>query len=549
MAKGNRFSCVRRGFACVLSGVVFATSLWIPTAAEESIYGTVAVESRIVEEYEIVYENHFDTEADFTKYYNKADSDYPIYPNMGTQKGGGGVKFTWGSDFNAQFGSFGGSQSGTMIRSYNGDSKNHSKGFWFDLDKVLEDNGPGTYKFSFRATAKSGHGLVEGCLNTLENQSDLGKLLWNVESEWGTPEGEDVVGGVNIGGHILCRRWDESGDINQQVFEGVTYIPEDAEHLRFLFGGSVDYDSVRTVGGNGWNPIAMDDLIIYKKKDSSESGYLNLKSNVVSVDGAEHSGRLIAAVYDDKNALVSTDISDETTIGAESVEITSMLDISGGYDETYSIKVFFADVTGHIVPYGISYDPTASLFPNYNFETPIGDGYRLLKYTETVNISSEAVYTGEKGVKLALDPGATYLSVGEGEVLTKDGVSASSTALAKAVWENGAGTYRISFMAKTIGDDATVKAEVRRHIFSTSKQDAVDGNGNIEVTPHTYSNTQTITSEWNEIQLDIEIVPMTPWGGADEYVSYRRNNYPLKLVVNGTGSVYIDDFKVEKVLD
>ena len=60
---------------------------------------------------------------------------------MGTTKGGGGVKFTWSADFNNQFGSFGGSQSGFMIRTYNGDSKNHSKGFWFDLDKVLEDNG------------------------------------------------------------------------------------------------------------------------------------------------------------------------------------------------------------------------------------------------------------------------------------------------------------------------------------------------------------------------------------------------------------------------
>ena len=106
-----------------------------------------------------------------------------------------------------------------MIRSYNGDSTKHSKGFWFDLDKVLEDNGPGTYKFSFRATANAGHGLVEGCLNTLENQSDLGKILWNIQSEWGTPEDEEIVGGVNIGGHVLCRRWDDTGTLDEKVFE------------------------------------------------------------------------------------------------------------------------------------------------------------------------------------------------------------------------------------------------------------------------------------------------------------------------------------------
>ena len=549
MAKGNRFSCIRRGFACVLSGVVFATSLWIPAAAEESIYGTVAVESRIVEEYEIVYENHFDAETDFTKFYNKADSDYPIYPNVGTQKGGGGVKFTWGSDFNSQFGSFGGSQSGTMVRSYNGDSKNHSKGFWFDLDKVLEDNGPGTYKFSFRATAKSGHGLVEGCLNTLENQSDLGNILWNVESEWGTPAGEEIVGGVNIGGHVLCRRWDDSGTINQQVFESTTYIPEDAQHLRFLFGGSVDYDSAHTVGGTGWNPIAMDDLVIYKKKDSIEYGSLNLKSTVTSVDGNEHSGRLISAVYDEKNTLVSTDISDEVVVGAEAVEIESFLDISGGYDETYSVKTFFAEISGHITPYGISYDPTASLFSNYNFETPFTDDYRVLKYSEQLEISDAAAYTGKKGVELKLEGGSTYFSIGEGEIQTKDSVTASATALAKAVWENGAGTYRISFMARTTGDDATVKAEVRRHIYSTSKSDMDNEIGSIEVTPHKYSQSETITSEWNEIQLEIDIEPMTPWGGEGEYVSYRRNNYPLKLIISGTGTVHMDDLKVEKISD
>ena len=219
MAKICKKNCILRSFACVLSVVLSLTAICVPAYADEPIYGTVAVQTEIVDEYKIVYENHFDAEADFTNYYGKSGSAYPIYPNMGTSKGGGGVKFTWSADFKNQFGSFGNSVSGFMIRTYNGDSKNHSKGFWFDLDKVLADNGPGTYKFSFRVTAKSGHGLVEGCLNTLENQSDLGKILWNVESEWGTPAEQPVVGGVNIGGHVLCRRWDEGGDINQLVFE------------------------------------------------------------------------------------------------------------------------------------------------------------------------------------------------------------------------------------------------------------------------------------------------------------------------------------------
>jgi len=547
MTKKYKRNCIVKSFACVLLVALSMTAIGVSVYADESIYGAVAVQTEIADEYEIVYENHFDAETDFTNYYNKSDSAYPIYPNTGTVKGGGGVKFTWSADFNNQFGSFGGSQSGFMIRSYNGDSKNHSKGFWFDLDKVLDDNGPGTYKFSFRVTAKSGHGLVEGCLNTLENQSDLGKLLWNVESEWGTPSGEEIIGGVNIGGHVLCRRWDESGDINQQIFESTTYIPEDAQHLRFLFGGSVDYDAGHDVGGSGWNPIAMDDLVIYKKVNSAESGSLNLTSTVVSLDGNEHIGRLVSTLYDDRNALISSDVSDETTIGAEKVEILSSLNVPGGYDETYTIKTFFADIDSHIVPYGISYNPLVSLFPNYNFESPLANDYRILKYSEPITTSSNSAYTGKKGIELKLDVGDTYFAVGEGEILTKDGVNASTTAFAKAVWENGKGKYRISFMAKTTGDDATVMAQVRRHIFSTSKQDTIGGNGSIEVTPHIHSQSQTITSEWNEIQLDVDIVPMTPWGGVGEYVSYRRNNYPLKLIVNGTGSVYIDDLKIEKI--
>lgn len=543
MTKRNKNNRIMKTLALISSVAMSVTTLCGAVYAEDSIYGTVAVETQVVDEWEVVYENDFSAESDFTNFYNKSDSDYPIYPNMGTTKGGGGVKFTWSSDFKNQFGK--NPSTGTMIRSYNGDSTKHSKGFWFDLDKVLDDNGPGTYKFSFRATAKAGHGLVEGCLNTLENQSDLGKILWNVQSEWGTPEDEEIVGGVNIGGHVLCRRWDDTGTIDEQVFESITYIPEDAEHLRFLFGGSVDYDSAHAVGGNGWNPIAMDDLIISKKVSSAETDDLDLKSTVVSVDGGDYSGYLISALYDEDNALVDTDISELTDVGAEPVEIYTSLDISDVYGEDYTVKTFFADIDGHITPYGLSYDPTASLFPNYNFENPLTQDYRVLKYANEVGLSADAAYSGVNGIKLDLDGGATYFSIGEGETATKNEVSASATALAKTVWENGAGTYRISFMAKAT-DEATVRAEVRRHIFSTSKQDT-DGNGSIEVTPHTNSNSETITSEWNEIQLDVEIEPMTPWGGANEYVSYRRNNYPLKLVLTGTGSVYVDDFKVEKI--
>ena len=546
MAKKHQKNGLVKGLACVLSAVMLMPTFMV--SAEDSAYGKVAVQTQIAEEYEIVYENHFNAETDFTNNYNKPESDYPIYPNTGTSRGGGGVKFTWSSDFNAQFGSFGGTVSGPMIRSFNGDSKKHSKGFWFDLDKVLEDHGPGTYKFSFRVTAKSGHGLVEGCLNTLENQSDLGKILWNVTSEWGTPEGEEIIGGVNIGGHVLCRRWDESGDVNQQVFESITYVPEDAEHLRFLFGGSVDYDASHEVGGNSWNPIAMDDLVISKKKNSAETGTLNLTSTVVSTDGSEHSGRLITALYDNANMLVDSQVSDVITIGTERSQIPSSLDISGGYDETYTIKTFFVEVGSYITSFGISYNPNASLFPNYNFESPFTNEYRFLKYSDDLTTSGVAAYTGTKGVQLQLDGGATYFRVGEGATLTANNTSASATALAKMVWENGAGTYRISFMAKTSGADATVMAQVRRHIFSTSKQDT-SGNGSIEVSPHIYSATETISSDWNEIQLEVDIEPMTPWGGAGEYVSYRRNNYPLWLIVNGSGSVYMDDFTVEKISD
>lgn len=548
MAKKYKKKWALKCLAGALSAMMLPLVM-VSATTDTPIYGTVAVQTQIAEEYEVVYENHFNAETDFTGNYNNASSAYPIYPNKGTQAGGGGVKFTSIADFNNQFGSLGSSVSGTMIRSFNGNSTKHSKGFWFDLDKVLEDHGPGTYKFSFRVTAKSGHGLVEGCLNTLENQSDLGKILWNVTSEWGTPEGEEIVGGVNIGGHVLCRRWDESGNVNQQVFESITYIPEDAQHLRFLFGGSVDYDANREVGGSGWNPIAMDDLVISKKKDTAESGMLNLVSSVVSVDGAEHSGRLISALYDETNMLVSADVSDVMLVDSTALEIASSLNISGGYDDSYTIKTFFAEVGGHIVPYGISYNPTESLFPNYNLETPFNSQYRMLKYTEQLALSSEAAYTGTKGVKLQLEDGDTYFSIGEGATVTANNVSASTTALAKTVWENGKGTYRISFMAKTNDADARVRAQVRRHIFSTSAQDNVNGNGAIEVTPHVESDVQTITSDWNEIQLDVVIAPMTPWGGAGEYVSYRRNNYPLKLVINGSGSVYMDDFKVVKISD
>ena len=548
MTKKYKRNCIVKSFACVLSAVLSITAIGVSVYADEPIYGTVAVQTQTADEYEIVYENHFDAETDFTNYYNKSDSAYPIYPNAGNEFGVDSVKYTASYDFSSKLSGFGNPVSGSVVRTFNGDSKSRSKGFWVDLDKVLKDNGPGTYKFSFRVTAKSGNGLVEGCLNTLENQSDLGKLLWNIQSDWGTPAGEDIVGGVNVGGHVLCKRWDESVDVNQQVFESITYIPEDAKHLRFLFGCSVDKDTAHNIGGNGgWLPIAMDDLVIYKKVNSAESGSLNLTSTVVSLDGNEHIGRLVSTLYDDRNALISSDVSDETTIGAEKVEILSSLNVPGGYDETYTIKTFFADIDSHIVPYGISYNPLVSLFPNYNFESPLANDYRILKYSEPITTSSNSAYTGKKGIELKLDVGDTYFAVGEGEILTKDGVNASTTAFAKAVWENGKGKYRISFMAKTTGDDATIMAQIRRHIFSTSKQDTIGGNGSIEVTPHVHSEKQTITNHWSEIQLEVDIVPMTPWGGAGEYVSYRRNNYPLKLIVNGTGLVYIDDLKIEKI--
>ncbi len=540
--------------SCALSAMMLS-SVTVLATADASIYGTVAVQTQIAEEYEVVYENGFDSEAEFNAVYEQ-DVDYGIHPiENGTD---GEVKFTYKSNFTGA-GLADTNYESTQIRTFNGNSKTKAKGFWIDLDHVLETYGSGAYTFSFRVNSADSPGLIEAVLNTAEDQSELGNILWEIH------EASESSPYVNLGGHILISRWDNTdtwtSKINNVTFQSTTYIPEDAEHLRFFFGGTI-YDGAannRNVGGSStYRPVFFDDLVISKKTNSAYTGMLNLSSQVVSVDGAEHSGRLISALYDSSNMLVSTAVSDVITVGSDAVSIESALDVSGGYDDGYTVKTFFAEIGGRIIPYGIAYHPQTSLFPNNNLESPFTNAYRWMDDSNVISLSPDAAYSGSRGATRGIAQSGTYIKIGESEI-PSPGTSAApgdATALAKVLLENGKGTYRISFMAKTQSGDANLVLHFRPYYQNYSQRDIAIGTIDTPTTRWSVGE-QTATPEWREIEFEVTFNPLASGatvtaGRTDGWLSYRKNNYGMYLVgssVNDTDVLYIDDFKVEKISD
>ena len=526
----------------------------IPTVSFAA-YGTASLETKLDNDI-VVYENHFENKAtDFDAVYNK-DVDYGIHNTCLNAEGG--VKYTDKADFkdaaqknghssDAQaiadnyFGSY-------QIRAYNGNNAKQSKGFWIDLDKVLEDYGPGTYTFSFRTSMFTGHGLAEACLNTLEDQSQLGDILWGTHTD-----GQDSDY-VNIGGHVLCRKWDESGDVLSKTFTSTTYIPEGSEHLRFFFGGSIFSSDSYTVGGSTYKAIFFDDLVITKKANgyndpALQNGTINLSSTITPLGNVDSvTGTLASAIYSEStHAMLDMDISDPMTITTPTTVTSSLEHPGSGVD--YQIKSFFFDSFANLSPFCLSYDPHESLMPNPSFEAPFTSSYRWMSGNSNLPVNTTNVYTGSRSIQGSVSNSGTWLKVGQGAIATANGTVASPTSLAQMLLENGKGTYKVSFMAKMRDNNANVKLEVRRYVQSSNAQDK--DMGTAEVTPHQYSATQTLGTDWQKMEFEIDLRPKTLWGSAG-VISYRKNNYQFSVVVTSTNSadvIYIDDFKVEKISD
>lgn len=570
---------------------VMAVSLLValvPAVGMAQGIGTVGLETKLDNEI-VVYENHFDyqSEANFADNVLNKGGDYGIY-RLDNGDADGGVKFTDSQKWYSTFGksdNFKSSEDDTtgQVRVYNGNTKTKSKGFWIDLDKVLETYGPGAYTFSFRVNSKAGGpGLIEAVLNTAEDQSTLGNILWQGRARTESSQF------VNLGGHVLVSREyntanaNGNGDaINNVTFTSTTYIPEGAQHLRFFFGGTV-YDSTTatgidasilrgSVGGSAtYLPVFFDDLVITKKANAYQDYALigddiKLKSTVTPLNGLEPTGRLIAAMYDaDTNEMLDVEISDEMTLTAPTV-IESTLEYPGEEVADYKIKTFFFDGFENLTAYSLASNPHESLFPDMSFESPFTNDYRWVESgsKQNVNIATDVAYTGARSLtRTVAGGGSVWLSVGEGETYTASNASGtpsaanpgSPTAWAKMLQENGKGTYKISFMAKAGNANTTVELQMRTYYQDFGKRDVSIG---YTPTPNSYDTLakKTLSTEWQKFEYTYDFTPL-PSGRTvstsnnSGWLSYRNNNYVSYLIARNGGSettIYIDDFKVEKV--
>ena len=529
----------------LLAAMLPATGL-----AAENTFGAVSMETKVDNDI-VVYSNTFDTKEAFDLIYNKdVEGGIHFIGNSGA------VKHTYKDDYKPS-----GSSPATatdksyykspQIRIYS-EKKTHARGFYIDLDHILKTYGPGAYTFSFSTTLQTHAGLIEASLNTLEDQKQLGSILW------GNTTNGNHSKYVNFGGHVLINHPTNSNtsQVYNKVFTSTTYIPEDAEHLRFFFGGSRYNDTSANCGGSADYKVAyFDDLVITKKansyKDAALAGKeIKLKSTISPLgDTQSVTGTLISAMYDaDTNALLDTDISEELTVTVPTT-VESALAFPGEEVKDYVIKTFFFDGFENLAPYTLAYNPHESLMPNVSFEAPFTTNYRWTEGGNNIDTKAVSVYTGYRGVGKGISSGGTYIKIGEGATATSAGTAASATALANVLHENGMGKYKVSFMAKTRDNAATIKLQVRRHAQGSTKMD--NNFGSAEVNEQTSTSNVNVSTEWQKVEFVLDLYPKTYWGGT-ETISYRKNNYPFYLIAtitNASDAIYIDDFKVTKISD
>lgn len=541
--------------------MVFLFAALVPTAGMATTsLGSVALETRLDNEI-VVYENRFADETAFNAVYNK-DVEGGIHPIVNGSDGG--VKFTYQTNFTGA-GLAQANYKSTQIRTYNGNSKTKAKGFWIDLDHVLETYGPGAYTFSFRANSAAAPGLIEAVLNTAEDQTTLENIIW------GSHNAAESSPYVNLGGHILVSRWDSTdtwtSPINNVTFTSTTYIPEDAEHLRFFFGGT-DYDGAadsRNVGGGKtYMPVFFDDLVITKKansyKDAALAGRdIQLKSIISPLgDVTSVTGTLISAMYDaNTNAMLDIDVVENIT-AEHPITVPSALSYPGEEVEDYIIKTFFFDNYESITPFTLSYNPHESLLPDVSFESPFTTNYRWMEGGNNLPLNEGAVYTGTRAVSKGIAKSGTYLKVGEGATVSPGTTSApgSATAFANMLMENGKGTYKVSFMAKTRDNNANLVLHVRPYYQDYSKRDIAIGAIDKSTTRWSIG-PQVATTEWQQFDFEVTFNPVASGetvtaGNTSGWLSYRKNNYGVYIVgssANDTDVLYIDDFKVTKISD
>lgn len=517
----------------------------VPTMgiAAGSTFGAVSLETKLDNDI-VVYENGFADATAFNAIYNKdVEGGLHFIGNSGA------VKHTYKADYKPSGTANDSNYKTPQIRIYS-EKKTHARGFYIDLDHVLEQYGPGAYTFSFSTSLQTHAGLIEASLNTLEDQKQLGSILW------GKTTNGNHSKYVNFGGHILVNHPTNSNtsQVYNKTFTSTTYIPEDAEHLRFFFGGSLINDTSANWGGSADYKVAyFDDLVITKKANSYKdaalvNGGIKLKSTITPLDGTESAtGTLVAAMYDaDTNALVDVDVSEELTVTVPTA-VESTLDYPGDEVKDYIIKTFFFDGFESLAPQTLAYNPHESLMPNVSFEAPFTTNYRWTESGNNVDTKAASVYTGKRGIGKGISSGGTYIKIGEGATATGAGTAASATALANVLHENGMGKYKVSFMAKTRDNTATVRMQVRRHVQGSTKMD--NNFGSAEVNEQTSTSNVTVSTEWQKVEFELDFYPKTYWGGT-ETISYRKNNYPFYLIAtstNGSDAIYIDDFKVEKI--
>lgn len=541
----------RRLLAALMMVTMLVALVPATGVAAEGVFGTVSLETKLDNDI-VVYKNTFDSDTAFNALYNK-DVEGGIH-FVGAK---GAVKHTYKSDYKP---SGNGTATSTdnskylspQIRVYS-ESKTKSRGFYVDLDHILEQYGSGAYTFSFSTTLQTHAGLIEASLNTLEDQTKLGNILWGTTTDGNHSEY------VNFGGHVLVNHPtnSNSSQVYNKVFTSTTYIPEDAEHLRFFFGGSIlDGGSVNVGGSADYKVAYFDDLVITKKANSYKdaalaNGNIKLKSTVTPLNGiASATGRLLTAMYDaDEKVLLGFDLSDEMTITAATV-VDSTLAYPEDETKDYIIKTFFVDGFDNLAPYTLSYNPHESLMPNVSFEAPFTNDYRWMEGGNNIDTKPTYVYTGNRGIGRSISSGGTWIKIGEGKTATADGTVASPTAWANMIHNNGMGQYKVSFMARTRDNNANVKLQVRRHVQGSTKMDETIGK--TQVDEQTSTANATVTTQWQKIEFVIDMYPHTYYKNNTATLSYRQNNYPFYLIatsVNGSDALYIDDFVVTKIAD
>ena len=534
--------------ACLMMASMLTAMIPAVGLADGNTFGKVSLETKLDNDI-VVYKNTFDTDTAFNALYNK-DVEGGIH-FLGQS---GAVKHTYKSDYKPSGTANDTNYKSPQIRIYS-EKKTHARGFYIDLDHILEQYGPGAYTFSFSTSLQTHAGLVEACLNTLEDQTQLGNVLWGATTNGNHSDY------VNFGGHILVNHPTNSNtsQVYNKTFTSTTYIPEDAEHLRFFFGGSRITDTSANWGGSADFKVAyFDDLVITKKANSYKdvalaSGDIKLKSTITPLNGvASVTGRLIAAMYDaDTNALLNVDVSDEMTVtSATTVESTLPYPNATDYPnvDDYVMKTFFFDGYENLAPYTLTYNPHESLMPNVSFEAPFTDNYRWTESGNNIDTKPTYVYSGNRGIGKAISSGGTWLKIGEGKTATAAGnTSSSPTALSDVLHTNGSGKYKVTFMARTRDNNASAYLQVKRYGQGSTKQDT--NIGTAEVNALAQSSAVTVTPTWQKFEIELDLYPKTYWGGT-EAINYRKNNYPFLFVAtstNASDAIYIDDFKVEKI--